>query len=190
MEGSAQKTSRRWRIGRAELAKAVLIPGDEWHPLDNAPAPEYIPPAWDGPHCGLRLCDAFKTLACLPSGFLGGASGFWPDYFYEWEDLLAQKTSDVATQEDDASLRNRTRVRPSAQEISRMEMVISWPGRYISDRDTARIVQRVALARSRDLDMRHVAWKMRLNPKSLRSSNQHGLDAIAAGLRRDQVRVF
>jgi hypothetical protein len=190
MEGSASRSSRRWRMGRAEIAKLVE---PEWHPLDgNGSAPEYIPPEWDGPHVGLRLCDAFKTLTMMPDrgASIRSKSGFWPEYYYEWEDLLAQKTADVATQEDDASDRNRTRVRPSAQEISRMEMAISWPGRYVTDPETARIVQRVALARSRDLDMSHVARKMRVGAEHVRVGNGLGLAAIAFGLRHNGVHVF
>jgi hypothetical protein len=189
MEGSASRSSRRWRVGRAEIAK-VLIPRDEWHPLDGGSAPEYIPPAWDGPHVGRRLADAFATLSQLPTPFRKSRSGFWPTYYYEWEDLLAQKTADVATQEDDASERNRTRVRPSAQAISRMEMAISWPGRYVVEAETARIVQRVALARSRDLDMSHVARKMRVGAEHVRVGNGLGLAAIAVGLRQNAVHVF
>src|SRR6516225_2244337 len=33
-----------------------------WHPLDGVPAPEYIPPAWDGVHAGKRLAEALRTL--------------------------------------------------------------------------------------------------------------------------------
>jgi hypothetical protein len=192
MEGSARKSSMRWRMGRAEIAK-IAAPFDGWHPLDDGPAPEYVPPSeWDGPHVGLRLCDAFKTLSMMPNR---GASpklqpGFWPEYHYEWEDLLAQRQADVATQEDDASERNRTRVRPSAQEISRMEMAISWPGRYIVEAETARIVQRVALARSRDLDMSYVARKMRVGAEHVRVGDGLGLAAIAFGLHHDGVHVF
>lgn len=191
MEGSAQKTSRRWRMGRVEIAKAVLIPRDEWHPCDDGPVPEYIPPSWDGPHVGLRLTDAFRTLSLMPAPIAGSHSGYWPEYWYEWEDLLAQKTGDIATQEDDARVRNRARERPSANEITRMEMAISWPGRYITDSDTARIVQRVALARSRDLDMRYVSRKMPgFGPDRVRARNEIGLNTIALGLRRKGVHVF
>jgi hypothetical protein len=27
---------------------------DTWRPLDGVPAPEYVPPTWDGPHVGKR----------------------------------------------------------------------------------------------------------------------------------------
>jgi hypothetical protein len=163
------------------------------HPLDDGGQAEYIPPpAWDGPHVGVRLCDAFKTLAMMP--VRGGrpklAPGFWPEYSYEWEDLLAQRQADTATQEDDARSRNRARVQPSAQDISRMEAAISWPGRYIPEIETVRIVQLVALARSRDLDMSYVARKMRVGAEHVRVGNGLGLAAIALGLRCDGVHVF
>jgi hypothetical protein len=189
MDHSAHR-SRRWRITRAEVQKTVLIPAPEWHPLDGTTAPEHIPDQWNGPHCGLRLVDAFKTLANLPNSTSIGASGFWPSYLYEWEDLLAQRTADETAQEDDANARNRARTRPSAQQISHMELAISWAGRYVLDVDIARTVQRVALARSRDLDMRHLAWKLKQNQDHLRHQNETGLDMIAAGLRRDEARVF
>jgi hypothetical protein len=37
-----------------------------------------------------------------------------------------------------------------------MESAITWPGRYILEPGVARLVQRVTLARSRDLDMQYV----------------------------------
>jgi hypothetical protein len=192
MDSSAQKSSRRWRIPRAEImSSSVLIPGDQWHPLDGGPAPEYIPPLWDGPHVGLRLCEAFKTLAALPGGIsLGGASGYWPEYTHDWNDLIAQEESDAQLKEEKATAHNRARVRPSAQEISRMEMAICWPGRYVPISSYAQIVQRVALYRSRDLDLQYAARRIRIGEKQMRARNRAGLDMIAAGLRRDAVRVF
>jgi hypothetical protein len=187
MDGSAQRSSRRYRKGRVD--RAALL-GHDWHPLDDMPAPEYIPSAWDGPHVGLRLADAFRTLSQMPSRSISAHSGYWPEYYYEWEDLLAQKTADVATQEDDASDRNRTKLHPSAKEISQMEMAICWPGRYIHDTSIAKVVQQVAFCRARDLDMQHVSRKLRLAHERVRIWNGQGLDLIAIGLRRHEVRVF
>jgi hypothetical protein len=190
MESSAQKSSRRWRMTRAEAAATVLIPGDEWHPLDGVPAPEYIPEHWDGPHVGLRLVEGFRTLAAMPNRSVGGTSGYWPEIAYEWRDLMAQEESDLQLKEDKANAHNRAKIRPSAQAISRMETAIIWPGRYLTELTLTRMVQRVALARSREVDMGYVAYKMQLDRKFLRARNRVGLDIIARGLRRDQVRVF
>jgi hypothetical protein len=162
---------------------------DEWHPLDG-PAPEYVPAGWDGPHVGQRLTEAFTTLSRLPGLRLGSPSGFWPEYYYEWEDLLAQRTADTATQEDDANVRNRARIRPSAQEISRMEAAISWPGHYVAELEIRRVVQHCSLARARELDMRYVARKLRMGERRVRDWNESGLAAIARGLEGDRARVF
>jgi hypothetical protein len=163
---------------------------DEWHPLDGPAPEEYIPEQWIGPHVGLRLVESFKTLAQLPSGFRGFVSGIWPEYYYDRADLNSQQQADNATKEDDANERNRARIRPSAQEISRMEAAISWPGRYIAEPEISRVVQHVALARSRELDMRYVARKLRMGERRVRDWNEAGLAAIARGLRVDEVRVF
>jgi hypothetical protein len=103
---------------------------------------------------------------------------------------LAQRTADTSALEDDARLRNRAMVRPSAQEISRMEAAISWPGRYVTDRERAKTVQLVALYRARDQDLGYACRKMRVGLRQGRESNREALDTIAAGLRRDAVRVF
>jgi len=168
-----------------------LSRGDEWNLLEDS-GQEYVPEAWDSPHVALRLTEAFTTLSRLPGGHAGPAlaPGFWLEYYYEWEDLLAQRTADSATQEDDANVRNRARIRPSAQEISRMEAAISWPGRYIADRDSRRVVQHVVLAHTRELDMHYVARKLRMSERRVREWNEAGLAAIARGLRVDEVRVF
>jgi hypothetical protein len=89
-----------------------------------------------------------------------------------------------------ASALNRAKIKPSAQDVSRMEQAISWPGRYCLSVPCARIIQRIAFYRSRDMDMHQLARKMKHDPKTLRKRNRVGLDLIAAGLRRDKVRVF
>ena len=104
--------------------------------------------------------------------------------------LLAQRGADASTLEDDARLRNRATVRSSAQQISRMEAAIAWQGRYVTDRERAKVVQLVALYRARDQDLGYACRKLRVGLRQGRERNREGLDAIAAGLRRDQVRVF
>lgn len=191
MTASSDHQSRRWRISKAE--QAALLPDEKmWSPLDGVPAPEYVPEHWTGPHVGLRLIEAFKTLADLPSmGGGGGTRGFWPEYWPEWADLLAQQQADDAMKEDEARARNRSRSRPSAQAISRMEAAIRWPGQYIRNNDgLARLVQRVAFHRSQERELEYLAHKMRITPHNLRSENRVGLDRIADGLHRDHVSVF
>jgi hypothetical protein len=174
------------------IGKAQII--DDWHPLDGVPAPEHIPPFWIGPHVGLRLVEAFKTLSRMPmTGRISTRSGMWPQYRHDWEDWLAQATADKGAQEQDAREQNRARLQPTAEDISRMERAIVWPARYLSHHpgdERAQIVQRVAAYRARGIDNDVLVRKLKRPPAFIRSCNRNGLDAIAAGLRRDKAPVF
>jgi hypothetical protein len=72
---------------------SILIPVDDsWHPLSGHQAPEYIPPTWDGPHAGLRLIQAFKTLRAIPvANGPRFKSGSWAPHPMEWIDIVAKE---------------------------------------------------------------------------------------------------
>ena len=125
-----------------------------WHPLDGIPAPDYVPPTWDGPHAGKRLVDGLKTLQLMPQPPRPrGPVNSWPAYAYDWADLLAQQESDEEQKAANQREQNRTRVRPSSVEIAHMEQSICWPARYLrSWPQLVRAVKAVAVARSRDDD--------------------------------------
>jgi hypothetical protein len=176
-----------------ETELSVLIPGhDGWSPLDGVPAPEYVPEAWIGSHVGLRLIQAFKTLAKMPTTFgPQQAHGSWPRYRYEWEDLLAQEQ----VTKDDKRLRaeafNRVSIPPTAAEVGNMETAIVWPARYLAVRPLImRSVHQVAAGRARGIEMEAIARRMRRRASTVRTMNRAGLDLIADGLRRDGVAVF
>src|SRR5215472_14877220 len=106
----------------------------EWHPLDHTPAPEYIPRQWDGPHVGKRLAEALRTLRHMPiNGHPQSYVSSWPTYAHEWEDQLAQASSDQEQQQQEAAVKNWTKIIPTSAEIARMEISISWPARYLGD---------------------------------------------------------
>jgi hypothetical protein len=199
MMGQSQvKQRQRWKMTANEvMAASVLIPGNEWHPLDGGKAPEYIPEAWDGPHCGLRLIEGFKTLACLPDRDRHtSSSGFWPETWAEWGDELAQVTADTRSKEIDAANRNRVRERPTSQAVSRMEIVLMWPAHFLASQGDhyaigmARIVQTVAMLRAREYDLEKISRKLRMGARHVRRVNREGLDAIAAKLRMRGEPVF
>ena len=183
-----------WRIVREADRETALIPaGSEgWHPLDGVPAPEYMPPFWIGSHVGLRLVQAFKTLAKMPMSFGPRfGSGYWPRYRHEWEDLLAQEEA----AKDDKQLRaeafNRVRIPPTAVEVGNMETAIVWPARYLAARPLImRAVHQVAAGRARGLEMEAIARRMKRRAATVRTMNRAGLDLIADGLRRNGVAVF
>lgn len=187
------KQRQRWKMTAKELMAPVLIPGEAWHPLDGVPAPEYIPEQWDGVHVSVRLVEGFKTLACLPERdrHKQSASGFWPETWAEWGDELAQVTADTAQREIDAKIRNKVRSRPSSRDVGRMEIVLMWPAKYLTQTVyTARIVQAVAFMRAKDYDSEKIARKLRLGLRHLRIINREGLDLIACGLRKNSEPVF
>ena len=134
---------------------------DGWHPLDSVPAPDYVPPSWDGPHVGKRLVDGLRTLMLMPR--VRGPQAFgngWPLYAHSWEDLLAQEEAAEEDKRQNQHEANRTRVRPV--EIAHMEQSICWPARYLREfPQLTRAVQAVAAARSRDSDTDGAARKLR-----------------------------
>jgi hypothetical protein len=180
------------RQAEAEASLSVLIPGDPWHPLDAVPAPEYVPPSWIGPHVGLRLVEAFKTLATLP--VMNGPQrphNTWPWFKPQWEDLLAQQEAAAEDEQLRADAFNRARLAPTAIEVGRMEAALVWPAHYLQSRPLImRMVGSVAVMRARGLESDLIARKLKRRPVAVRSMNRTGLDLIAAGLRRDQVPVF
>ena len=166
---------------------------EDWHPLTSTQAPAYVPTRWDGPQVGKRLTEAFRTLSRLPMNGHPRAFGTaWPEYVREWSDELAILTGEISDQEAAARAQNRVRVMPSAAEISHMEAAISWPATYLAKTRPilAVTVQLVALWRSRERELSWIARKLRLGAHTVRARNRNGLDVIAAGLRRDGVRVL
>ena len=77
--------------GRANAS--ILIPAeDRWNPLEHVSAPEYVPSLWDGPHCGVRLVQAFKTLSAIPvAKGPSSRSGYWPRHPMEWIEIVAKE---------------------------------------------------------------------------------------------------
>ena len=176
---------------------SVLIPVDEkWNPLKSiGAAPEYVPPSWDGPHCSVRLVQAFKTLASMPAA--NGPrfrSGSWPGAPMEWIDIVAKEhewLNDPGQAREAAQQWARTRHRVTPAEVGHMEIALSWPGHYLAARPLGmRLVQQVAWSRARGIETDKIAHRLHKPAVTVRRVNRAGLDAIAAGLRRDGVAVF
>jgi hypothetical protein len=72
-----------------------------------------------------------------------------------------------------------------------MEAALSWAGHYLANRPlVARLVQAVAQLRSVGWEGDRIARRLHKPAATVRRTNRAGLDAIAAGLRRDGVAVF
>jgi hypothetical protein len=176
----------------ADLIKRDALLDDGWHPLDSVPAPEYIPPTWDGPHAVKRLVDGLRTLMLMPMPRGPRAFGnSMPPYMYDWCDLVWQEEMEADQREIIERAKNKTRVRPSASDIGRMALTISWPAKYLRELpNLIRAVQAVALARARDADIRAASRRLRRPLDLVRERNNRGLARIAAGLVRDRIRIW
>ena len=181
---------------RGRLYASIFIPAEErWKPLEHVSAPEYVPPVWIGAHAGLRRIEAFKTLSKLPvSRGPRFSSGYWPKHPMEWIDIVAKEheyLNDLDQAREAALQCSRTRNRCSAEEVGRMEAAIAWPARYLHHRPLVmRVVQAVARFRSIGYESDKIAHRLHKPAATVRRTNRAGLDAIAAGLRRDGVAVF
>jgi hypothetical protein len=175
---------------------SLLIPVDDrWNPLEHITAAEYIPPVWIGSHAGLRLVQAFKTLSTIPvAKGPSSKSGYWPHHPMEWIDIVAKEheyLNDPGQAREAAQQWARTRHRCTPEEVSRMEAALSWAGHYLGHRPlVARVVQSVAQLRSIGWEGDRIARRLHKPAVTIRRTNRAGLDAIAAGLRRDGVTVF
>src|SRR6516162_7971851 len=128
----------------------LLKAGQDWNPLDLPPVEqEYIPEQWTGPHVGTRMVEGFECLSRMPPETVRRRLGYWPEYLYDYVDGVAQQDADQQVKDQTAAQRNRIRMRPTAQQISRMHKVVTWAGAYIKMPEHARLVQRVAMLRAR-----------------------------------------
>ena len=77
------------------------------------------------------------------------------------------------------------------EEVGRLEAALSWPGRYLHQRPLVmRVVQSVARYRAIGYESDKIAHRLHKPAVTVRRINRAGLDAIAAGLRRDGAAVF
>ncbi len=87
--------------------------------------------------------------------------------------------------------RNRTRLLPSSIEIAHMETAIGWPGRYLLELPQLLcVVQTATFGRSHGHDLDWSARRLALPGRLVRRWHRDGLDLIAAGLRRENARIF
>jgi hypothetical protein len=141
------------------------------------------------------LVEAFKILARMPvSRGPAFKSGYWAPYPMEWIDIRAKEheyLNDLDQAHEAALQWSRTHNRCSAEEVGRMEAAIAWPARYLNHRPLVmRVVQAVAQLRSVGWEGDRIARRLRKPAATVRRTNRVGLDAIAAGLRRDGIAVF
>jgi hypothetical protein len=165
---------------------------DDWHPLDGVAPPEFVPPQWNGPHVARRLADAWLILARMPwrSPFPRAFGQTWPRYKLEWFDLLAiVGGGELAAMQRE---QNRTRILPSARQISEMEQAIAWPLDYLRAPEHVLIVNTCARVDSYNGDLAVELKRRRYDgdADTWRRSHWKHCDSIADSLIADRVVVF
>lgn len=170
---------------------ALLIKREEMqrlHPLDVQE--EVVPNVWDGMHVGLRLTEALATLRLLPMPFDGGSGGAWPAYIYEFDDLVEQQRQGEL--ERTQKIQNRTRISPSLNEISRMEICLWWPMQYLylEVPHLLTAVSWVAHAHAINRDIKWVVRKRGGYADTWLDNFDKGCGLIADGLVEEKVSVF
>jgi hypothetical protein len=165
---------------------------EDWSPLDGIPAPEFVPPEWNAAHVGLRLADAWRVLGRMPwrSPYPREFGRCWPPYRIEWTDLMAM----IGAGELEAMQRsaNRSRVLPSAKEISQMELAIGWPMQYLAEPREVLIVNVCARIKSIDGDLAYEIKRRKYDGEAdaWRRLNWTLCDTIADALIGKRVMVF
>ena len=91
---------------------------------------------WMARTVGVRLVQAFKTLAPMPvASGPRSKSGYWPQHPMEWIDIVAKEhewLNDYGQAREAARQWARTRHRATPEEVGRMEAALSWAARYLS----------------------------------------------------------
>jgi hypothetical protein len=150
-----------------------------------------LPAAWNGPHVAMRIVEGFETLRAMQlRDYSTKARTAWVPYLYEFDDLVEQAKQYEL--EITQAKQNRTRVSPSAEQITRMDQALYWPLKYLSalNPDLCEAVNAVALAYSLGLDSGWVAHRRGGYADTWRMRHDEGCEVIAIGLIRDRVAVF
>jgi hypothetical protein len=173
------------------LIKASEI---KFNPLEDGAMDEVLPAQWHGPHVGVRIADAFITLSRLPASMARSSLGFWPDYQYSWQDMLAQMEQAEEEQLREKRNANRVRLAPGRQEITRMEQSICWPMQYLGHAPQLALAVNIkAMALAFGRDEQWVGRKYAPNggrADLCQRNNWEGCALIAEALIRDKVAVF
>lgn len=158
-------------------------------PFDPLDQQDMLPSVWSGAYVGLQLVEAMQTLRLLPNGARSSSSA-WPPYLYEFDDLVEQQKQGEL--ERTQKVKNRTRLLPSLNEITRMEAVICWPMNYLMF-GSPQLVEAVMWVSHAHSIGREADWVVRRRGgfvDTWLSRHARGCEIIAAGLVMEKVRVF
>jgi hypothetical protein len=178
-----------------EPASSRLIPGDGRMPdaARRRPAPVR---QWDTIIVEDRMIEAMRVLNQMPMATRPrGHANSMPRYQHNATDIRGQREfldlnqyARFAQIEREERSRNRTRMMPTAAEITRSEQALAWPMMYLRDKpEVARAVCLGALWALRDTDVRKACAKLKIPRRTFYRRKNHGLTIIAIALARAKI---
>lgn len=147
-----------------------------------------VPPSWTLVHVMDRLEEAWLVLSRLPVATRPrGYANAMPAYVYDRFDLNAQ----METHELEKLLRmkNRVRLPPSPDEISRMDEAFSWIGRYLSGAEQHHLARAVNVGTRWTRITERDCKRLRAPRRTILRRKMQGLQIILWGLLVDRAPI-
>jgi hypothetical protein len=153
---------------------------------------ETVPAFWDATLVGKRLVEAFITLDRMPR--LRGPrapGGHWPRTVTEWADQLAQAELEESERRARQQAANRIVIRPTAAEITHMEMAFEWLSELrVEDSGMALVTTLWALRTARGKSIKKLCAEKHWLPHTFFRKRARALATLAAALNARGVPVF
>jgi hypothetical protein len=192
-EDASSLDDRAAKAARAELRgeRTGILGAVGPAPLPHLMQQRRVPKRWSWIHVMERMEEAFRTLRRVrmridPSGFFNSM----PRYEHDRSDLNAQ--AETHELENLARSRNRARILPSPDEITRMQEALCWPTEYLSDTEyhhLARAVNLSAMWAANDADVDKALRRIKTTRRAFNARKVQGLRIIARQLIRERVPI-
>ena len=131
------------------------------------------------------LLGAFEILKHVPMRGAAGTGSGWPATLVEFSDLIEQVGTESAENEP------KIKLRPTAEQITKMEEVLLWQSRYLKQAPgSARMLALWLACQTTSLKFSEALSRRQLARSSAYRQRDRAIRYIAEGLQADQVKVF
>jgi hypothetical protein len=184
-------TARAAKAALAELRgdRAGILGAVGLASLSNASPQRRVPEVWSWIYVMRRLEEGFRTLRRVPmSTGPRGYTNTMPYYVYDRADQNAQL--ETCELERMAKLRNRSRLRPPPDAVTRMEEALWWPAKYLWDAERlARAVNLAAMWAATGTDIDEALRRIETTRREFNVRKLRGLCTITQGLIGNRVPI-